>query len=261
MAPPTGRRTWVAWRSRPARKTITSDRSAKGRAVGRKVGGRSGGLGVKKLVEKVDDSLFKQAPAEPQPSKAKEEFASPAGVSSLEISSGRTGKPRFAYEEEEEGKTVARGKDGHSSLTASGDDFFSDPLGKGPRADVVSRKGNPKGASSGKRKVESGEAQARLSNSKSISSGQFFRQNGDDNYERQARLGKFSAASATSSAQYFGRDEGIGPRGANSTAGDLVGRLALRASAEAADLKAVAKEAGKKLLNLASNLMNELGRY
>eukprot|EP00803_Ostreobium_quekettii_P006486 evm.model.scf_157.6 EVM.evm.TU.scf_157.6 scf_157:119006-132295(-) len=234
--------------------------AAKGR-VGKKPASRKGGgLGVKKLAQKVDDSLFEQAPAEPEPPKV-EVPAPVASVGDASAASGRTGRSRFAYEEEVEApKPVARGKDGHLSLNAGGDDFFSNPLGvgAGKGAEGARRgKGGAKGGPS--REPEIGEAQARFSTSKAISSQQYFgKEENDDHYERQARLSKFTGATAISSASYFGRDEGAA--GVDSTAAELVGRVSMRARADAADLKQAAKEMGRKVTAFASDLMNELSR-
>lgn len=235
-------------------------RPAKSRVVGRRTSGKAGGLGVKKLAESVDESLFQQAPAEPAPSKALEEAGSGAPSGKQEMPSGKSGRSRFAYEEEETREPVARGKDGHLSLNTGGGDFFSDPFGNGSGLSRQPRKINAGGDASRENEPRSTEAQDRFSKSKSISSEQYFRRDADENrFERQGRMSNFTNATAISSAQFFNRDEGIGPKDA--PAADLVGRVSMRARSEATELKAAAKAAGKKLSNFASSLMSELGRY
>lgn len=250
--------------------------------------GKTGGLGVKKLAQKVDDKLFEQPPAElvdPQQSdkhmlgggSKNDPGDEPPPASSLDDPS-KPSRSRFAMNDEEDGKAgsgVVRGKDGHLSLGASAEDFFANPLA------IQKKSGRPAGSGGSRGKAGAGgqqrkndskdedadEAQKRFGSSKAISSDQFFqKKDDDDRYERQARLSQFSGATAISSAAYFGRDEG-GPSGGGSggskdlSATELMSRVSMRARADAAELKNAAKEAGKKLSSLASNLMHELGRY
>jgi ADP-ribosylation factor GTPase-activating protein 2/3 len=100
-----------------------------------------GGLGVKKLETKVDDTLFEQAPAAPEPVKqAAPVEAAAADARGAAQASGASTSSRFAYDAlnaapspgaagaAAAGAAAARGKDGHLTLGLSNDDFFRDPL-------------------------------------------------------------------------------------------------------------------------------------
>lgn len=230
----------------------------------RKNGAKAGGgLGVKKLNAKVDDSLFEQAPAEPEPQTPETLPSEEPSSSTPEGGSKGTGKSRFSYDVlNPEPAPVERGKDGHLSLGTDGDDFFRDPFGAMPG------RSKPAGGRAGRTQQqkprpvkEEREAQDRFAGSKAISSAQFFGTENDDNeYEKRSKLQQFSSASAISSDAYFGR----GRDGASSPefqAAELVGKISYQAKQDAAQFKAMAQSAGKKLSNMAQNLMNELGRY
>ncbi len=102
----------------------------KSRIVGKKPAAKAGGgLGVKKLTTKVDDSLYEQAPEEapvlPVATAVPEAKDAPVAPTAS----------RFAYDPEEDAKpvkkAVQRGKDGHLTLgNTGGADFFSNPLGE-----------------------------------------------------------------------------------------------------------------------------------
>ena len=174
------------------------------------------GLGVKKLVTKVDDSLFEQAPAEVAP-------PSPAGQPAAEEAPAPAGS-RFNMDALEEKKKPAaqRGKDGHLTLNTGGD-FFSNPMGggvnrtssldKSPTYAALSgsRGGGRGGAGSSSSTHQDsgpGAAQQRFGNAKSISSSAFFNDDQkESNYEQQQRLAQFQGQGAISSDAYFGRED------------------------------------------------------
>lgn len=232
-------------------------------------GAKTGGLGVKKLGAKVDDSLFEQAPAEPEPEKPDtpptEDLASSSPQTGTNGSAKGGGKSRFAYDVlNPEPQAVERGKDGHLSLGTDTDDFFRDPFGAMPGRPKPQTKGRGGRADKPKEQAEVRVAQDRFAGSKAISSAQFFDDDQADNdYEKQAKLGKFSTASAISSDAYFGRG-GAAPGAHGSpdvSAAELVDKLSFYGKQEAANLKNAAQTAGKKLTSMAQNLMNELQRY
>lgn len=229
-------------------------------------GAKAGGLGVKKLGAKIDDSLFEQAPAEPEPEKPDTPPTEDLTSSSPQASNGAKtgGKSRFAYDVlNPEPQAVERGKDGHLSLGTDTDDFFRDPFGAMPGRPKPQTKGRGGRAGKPQAPTEVRVAQDRFAGSKAISSAQFFdEEQADNEYEKQAKLGKFSSASAISSDAYFGRNNGQGgPGSPDISAAELVDKLSFYGKQEAASLKNVAQTAGKKLSSMAQNLMNELGRY
>ncbi|GMH34436.1 hypothetical protein BSKO_02270 [Bryopsis sp. KO-2023] len=248
--------------SRPAgRATKGSSRLGAVRKNGAKAGG---GLGVKKLNAKVDESLFEQAPAEPEP-QTPEALPSQEPSSSTPKEGGKApGKSRFSYDVlNPEPAPVERGRDGHLSLGADNDDFFRDPFGAMPGRSKPAAARGGRGASQKPQAVkEEREAQDRFAGSKAISSAQFFGAEQDDNdYEKRSKLQQFSSASAISSDAYFGRAKDGGASSPDFQAAELVGKISYQARQDAAQLKSMAQTAGKKLSNMAQNLMSELGRY
>ena len=255
--------------------------STKARLGARKVGGRAGGLGIKKIAADVDDSLFEQAPEEtkaesttaPDSTDADEfEDALPAPTSS-----------RFAMDALEEKKRVApaRGKDGHLTLDTSSD-FFADPIGKssgglgrqdsldsakkpfggsnaplGARPNARGTKGSTKAAV----EPEIGAAQARFGNAKSISSSAFFNEDEQDNsFERSAKLSQFQGSTSISSDAYFGRESrnAGGGDALDITAADMIGRIGLNARQDVEQLKVMASEATTKLSRMAQSFIRDL---
>jgi ADP-ribosylation factor GTPase-activating protein 2/3 len=267
---------------------------AKARLGGtRRVGGAKagGGLGIKKISAQIDESLFDQAPVEEQPE--------PTPVEDAETLEEAIGAPpassRFTMDalEEKRRPAVQRGKDGHLTLNA-GDDFFSDPLGKSsagaynePRSPTgTSSHGGggggvggqssgsgfgsrPMGGSNSRRgpaapaaaPADSGAAQARFGNAKSISSSSYFNEESrETDYERQGKLQQFQGSSAISSDAYFGRQSSsqYNNDSLDASAAELVSKIGLTARQDVQQLKAIASEAGTKLSRMAQSFMRDL---
>lgn len=241
-----------------------------------------GGLGVKKMVTKIDDSLFDQAPAQeeaeqPEPEPTLEDFAMPIAGS---------GGSRFNLDAMEERKRPApsRGKDGHLTIGGS-DDFFSNPIGSGlNRASSIDKPtstttggGGGSGYSSGvsmfgrKQAANAGGgnnagstlAQEKFGNAKSISSAAFFDDGQRENdYEKQSKLAQFQGSQAISSDAYFGRESTGGGGGSGSnmdmTAADLVSKISITAKQDLGQLKDMAGQASAKLSQMAQSFMRDL---
>lgn len=282
----------------------------------RKPTGSKLGLGVKKLEAKVDGSLFEQAPAEAPKPAAAGAGSSVRGDGAAPTPAAPSSAPappppsRFAYDAITGAGTAsssgpaaapapARGKDGHLTIGGlGGDDFFSNPLGRGaathgsgpaafggigivPLASIsagarVQQKG------SGAVEAES-LAQKRFANAKAISSKDFEANSGENDYDRQARLSKFTGAAAISSDAYFDRGEGPGngsggshgqggSRGQGSgrgggggdldvTAAELVNRLSFHAKQDLDQVKEMAGNAARQVSSLASKFLSDLSRY
>ncbi|KAK2079776.1 hypothetical protein QBZ16_002171 [Prototheca wickerhamii] len=246
--------------ARPAGAGATARPAAARRPAGGalKAGGRlGGGLGIKKVAKAVDDSLFDQAPAEPE-----EEAPEAAGAAAAaEDDFDAAPKPRSsrfdmdAMEERVNPSSVQRGADGHLTLGAS-DDFFADPFGSAARP----APGSPVVRARRRRRSA---AQDRFGGAKAISSAAFFNQdNSENDYEKQARLAKFSSAGAISSDAYFGRETASSPGGGSSgleiSASDLVSKISLTAKQDISQLKSMATVAGSKLSSLAQGFMRDL---
>jgi ADP-ribosylation factor GTPase-activating protein 2/3 len=149
-----------------------------------------GGLGVKKLETKVDDTLFEQAPAAPEPVKqAAPAEAAAADAGAATQASGTSTSSRFAYDAlnaapiaaaagggAAAGAAAARGKDGHLTLGLSNDDFFRDPLsakglGGRPGSGQCGGYGGMGGPAVGMRGADAEPvAQKKFGNAKAISS-------------------------------------------------------------------------------------------
>jgi len=207
-----------------------------------------GGLGVKKMTTKVDSSVFEQPPMEEQKS-------TDSGLSAPASS-------RFAYDSlamgdgPEKKADLPRSKDGHVAISDSGD-FFSNPTGRSTSTSGRSKKDNQPQAVGPLEDT----AQKKFGNAKSISSA-MFQEDGvtGSDYDKSARLDRFTGASAISSADYYGRDEAAS---SGMDASDMFQRLSLQAKQDVSNMRSAATEAGKKLAGMASTFMRDLqsGRY
>nr|CAB3500068.1 unnamed protein product [Digitaria exilis] len=95
---------------------------------------------------------------------------------------------------------------------------------------------------------ESSEARQKFSNAKSISSSQFF---GDQGFEKEAQ-----GSSAISSADLFGHP--ANNSNVDLSASDLINRISFQATQDLSSLKNMAGETGKKLTSMASNIITDL---
>ncbi|KAK9828959.1 hypothetical protein WJX72_003048 [[Myrmecia] bisecta] len=231
----------------------------------RKPGGKAGG-GFKKLTTKVDDSLFDQAPQEPEPA------AAVGQVDTKVEAPASAAASRFAYatmveDETAKATNVARGKDGHLQLGAS-NDFFSNPMGK-PSASGPSF-GNRSAAPAPPKADEPEDvARKRFGNAKSISSAMFQDDGGAANeYEKDSRLSRFQGATAISSADFYNNGDGSSSGGASRGAGsvdsldvsatELMNKLSFQAKQDMQQVKQLASTASRKLTNMAQNFMKDL---
>lgn len=251
--------------------------TTKARLGARKLGARTGGgLGVKKIANNIDDSLFDQAPEEKKSevsdvaeAKDFEDFEDPLPVPT---------SSRFAMDTLEEKMRPARGKDGHLTLDTSSD-FFSDPIGHKSSGlgvqdsiEAVKTNGTPGAGAvfSGSirqtsrtklsQEQEVGTAQARFGDAKSISSSAFFDDQQQDNgYERSVKLSQFQGSTAISSDAYFGRESRSGKMDTlDASAADMIGRIGLTARQDVEQLKVMASEATSKLGRMASSFIRDL---
>ncbi|CAK0782048.1 hypothetical protein CVIRNUC_005538 [Coccomyxa viridis] len=245
----------------------------------KKAGAKLGGLGVKKMTTRVDDSVFEQAPVEDPPPAAALSALGPTLSEDEKAAVAADSKvaSRFAYNQlvnegeaaGSKGPGAKRGKDGHVQLS-SGDDFFSAPLSTSGRKASGRQGGGSAQAlarqAEAEAEAEADQARKRFGNAKSISSAQF---NADEesktmDYEKQARLSRFQGANAISSADFYDNGEGggSGPARAGSdfdiTAGDLVNRLSMQAKQDFNQVKDIAGQAGRKFSNLAQNFIKDL---
>ncbi|KAL4434371.1 hypothetical protein ABPG75_000812 [Micractinium tetrahymenae] len=238
--------------------------------------GKGTGLGVKKMVTKLDDSLFEQAPQEEAPPEPEPAVPSLDQTAAPAAPAGS----RFNMDALEEKKKPAfqRGKDGHLTLNAA-DDFFSNPMGGGAagRSNSLDKPSSSyggaargaaagSGAGSSKPKQEEGPgvAQQRFGNAKSISSSAFHgRDNQESEYEKQQRLQQFQGAGAISSDAYFGREQrqsagAGGSANLDMSASDLVSKISLTARQDMDSIKQIASQAGTKLSRMAQSFMRDL---
>ncbi|KAF6255454.1 hypothetical protein COO60DRAFT_1627545 [Scenedesmus sp. NREL 46B-D3] len=216
------------------RPAVSASKPATSRLVqARKPAGKlGGGLGVKKLESKVDEGLFEQAPAAPEPVKpppivaaVQQEAEQPAASSRFSYDT-LTAAPAASSSSSSAAANnpMQRGKDGHLTLGLSNDDFFKDPLSAAQRTGSGGMGGTPKsgygsspgpfggfgGAGRGAPKQAEVEpiAQKRFANAKAISSRDFQEGSAEVESEREARLSRFSGAAAISSDAYFNRADG-----------------------------------------------------
>ena len=196
-----------------------------------------GGLGVRKLAQKVDSSLFTQAPAEkplapPPPAYGGAASAGGSGAATGGgLLAGAGASSRFAYEGDDAGgggagpspsasSTIGAGsgKGGHVSLAnvrgaalglsggaggmsgGGGGDFFSSfGAGVGGSGAPSVRRAGGFGVGVGGGPADDGEAQRRFAGAKAISSSQFSaRDDAADARERDQRMSRFAHAGAIS---------------------------------------------------------------
>ncbi|EGC34980.1 hypothetical protein DICPUDRAFT_98039 [Dictyostelium purpureum] len=105
---------------------------------------------------------------------------------------------------------------------------------------------------------ETDYARKNFSNAKSISSNQYY---GDDkdgkvDADKQNRISKFSGATSISSAQYYERDET--PTLGDMSVGGIARHLAFNARTDFSSISNSLADHGKKIQNIANNIINEL---
>eukprot|EP01018_Ginkgo_biloba_P022132 Gb_31196 [translate_table: standard] len=229
----------------PSRPLVNSAKKPTAFGTKRNVGGKSGGLGAKKLISKPNESLYDQKPSEL--------LAEPPVPTILGTQSApRTS--RFTYAEDQSTlNSNGVASSGHVLAPATGVDFFSDFGISGNRKSGSSTRSSPQ-------IEESGEAQRKFASAKSISSAQFFDEDKKMvDADGQMRLQKFAGSSSISSAQFFDRDEGNTNASAlDLTASELLSRLSMQASQDVSSLKSIAGETGRKLTSVASSLIADL---
>ncbi|KAJ4778002.1 ADP-ribosylation factor GTPase-activating protein 3 [Rhynchospora pubera] len=213
----------------------------------KKAGGKTGGLGVRKLTTKPSESLYDQKPEEPAPA-----LPSLASTAPATDKKGPSYPSRFEYTENTgSAETTSGGTQviGHVAPPKSSNFFAEFGMDNS-----FSKKSS---SSSSKAQVEeTHEARQKFSNAKSISSAQYF---GDQNrMDREAgiSLQKFAGSSSISSADLFGRDRDDSQL--DVSASEIINRLSFQATQDLSSLKNMAGETGKKLTSLASSLINDL---
>jgi len=211
---------------------------------GAKKGSNPKGLGGKKL----NNDFFADFDAEEEEEEeTKESFQDKMGSS------------RLQYSEEDE-KTNGKKNTGSNS---SANKEFTKP--SAPKPNIGSDSFVPtrsKAQVAKETSVQSstyGYAQQQFSNSKAISSNQFFGEDQKTDPERERRLGKFEGARAISSADYFERnEENMG----ETDPSDIARRIAYTAKTDLSHVKEVISDSGRKLSEWGSNFFSELSeRY
>ncbi|WOL19535.1 putative ADP-ribosylation factor GTPase-activating protein AGD8 [Canna indica] len=204
----------------------------------KKTGGKTGGLGVKKLTTKPNESLYDQKPEEPAPAVV---------PTNSNTTNSQSFSSRFEYLENTPEESIAGGPQVISHVAPPKSSSFF--------ADFGMDGGFPKkSTSSSKVQIqESNEARQKFSNAKSISSAQFFGDQSKAN-EAQISLEKYTGSTSISSADLFGREN---DPGLDLNASDLINRISFQASQDISSLKNIAGETGKKLSSLASGLISD----
>ncbi|OAY24377.1 probable ADP-ribosylation factor GTPase-activating protein AGD8 isoform X1 [Manihot esculenta] len=212
--------------------------------LGAKKTGKTGGLGARKLTTKSSENLYDQKPEEPVlPVSSPTNNAPKAGASFAS---------RFEYVDHVQS----------TELTTGGPQVInhvSPPKSSSFFAEFGMDGGFQRKSSSNSSKVqiqETDEARKKFSNAKSISSAQYFGDQGKaTDLDTQVSLQRYSSSSAISSADLFGNgnDNSI-----DLAASDLINRLSFQAQQDISSLKNIAGETGKKLSSLASSLMTDL---
>lgn len=209
----------------------------------KKTGGKTGGLGVRKLTTKPSESLYDQKPEEPAPT-----VPSLTSTAAPTEKKGPSYPSRFEYIENTGSAETSSGGTqviGHVAPPKSSNFFAEFGMDSGYKK------------SSSKVQVEeTNEARQKFSNAKSISSAQYFGDQSRADRDAGISLQKFAGSSSISSADLFGRDRDDSQL--DVSAAELINRISFQATQDLSSLKNMAGETGKKLTSLASSLMNDL---